>query len=52
MRAIKLIYEHKTAYGVWIRRKLIISDGKEYERVVNIIHKNKDEYRVIEVKHI
>jgi hypothetical protein len=52
MRKIKLTYEHKTSNGNWIRRAYVTDDGKDYERVVNIIHNNRDEYKVINVEHI
>lgn len=52
MRRIKLTYEHKTANGSWIRREYTTSNGKDYERVVNIIHSNPEEYKVIKVEHI
>jgi hypothetical protein len=52
MRAIELDYEVKTAYGNWEPGVLVTSDGKEYERAVNIIHQHPDEYRVVRVRHI
>ncbi len=51
MREIKLTYDHKTASGNWIRREYTTSDGKDWERVVNILHQNCDEYKVINVQH-
>lgn len=51
MRKIKITYDHKTANGNWITREYETSDGKDYERVVNIIHSNPEEYRVIKVEH-
>ena len=52
MRTIEITYEIKTANGNWIRRVYATNDGNDYERVVNILHQNKDEYRVIKVRHI
>ena len=52
MRTIKLTYEHKTACGNWIVKELTISDGKEYERIINIIHNNPDSYKVVKVEHV
>jgi threonyl-tRNA synthetase len=52
MRTIELDYEVKTAYGDWMPYVLVTSDGKEYERAVNIIHQNPDSYRVVKVQHI
>ena len=52
MRKVKLTYEIKSADGIWNRKEYVTDDGKDYERVVNIIHSNPDEYRVINVEHI
>lgn len=52
MKKIKITYDHKTANGSWNRHEYITDNGKDYERVVNIIHQNKDEYKVVDVKHI
>ena len=52
MRKIKLTYEHKTWNGNWIRKEYVTNDGKDYERAVNIIHNNPEEYRVVNVEHI
>lgn len=52
MRKVKLTYEIKSANGIWVRKEYITEDGKAYERVVNIIHSNPNEYKVISVEHI
>lgn len=52
MRTLKIIYEHKTANGDWLRKEYTTDSGKDWERVVNIIHQNRHEYRVIDVKHV
>ena len=52
MRPISITYEHKTANGNWSMWTALATTGEEYERIVNILHQNKDEYRVVEVKHI
>ena len=52
MRKIKLTYEIKSANGIWNRKEYVTDDGKDYERIVNIIHSNPSEYRVINVEHI
>lgn len=52
MRKIKLTYEIKSANGIWNRKEYVTDDGKDYERVVNIIHSNPTEYRVINVEHV
>lgn len=52
MRKIKLTYEIKSANGFWNRKEYVTDDGKDYERVVNIIHSNPDEYKVVNVEHI
>lgn len=49
---LRLVYEHKTAGGVWLRKEYHTDDGKDWERVVNIIHQNPNEYRVITVERI
>ena len=52
MRKIKLTYDHQTMNGNWIRKEYVTDDGKDWERVVNIIHNNSDEYKVVSVEHI
>ena len=52
MRKIKLTYEIKSANGIWNCKEYVTDDGKDYERIVNIIHSNPSEYRVINVEHI
>ena len=52
MRTIKITYEHKTANGEWRHKEYTTDNGKDYERVVNILHNNKDEYKVLDVKHV
>lgn len=52
MKPIKITYEHKTAGGEWITREYTAKEGKDYERVINTIHQNKDEYRVIKVERL
>lgn len=52
MRTIEITYEIKTANGNWVRRTYATNDGHDYERVVNVLHQNKEAYRVIEVRHI
>jgi hypothetical protein len=52
MRTIKLTYEIKSANGFWNRKEYVTDDGKDYERIVNVIHSNPSEYRVINVEHI
>ena len=52
MRKIKLTYEIKSANGLWNRKEYVTNDGKDYERVVNIVHNNTSEYRIINAKHI
>ena len=52
MRKIKITYEHETMNGNWIRKEYVTDNGKDYERVINIIHSNPKEYRVINVEHI
>ena len=51
-RPIEITYEHKTFLGNWRRYQYAVWDGKEYERVINIIHQNPDEYRIISVRHM
>jgi len=51
MRTIAMEYEHRSAAGTWIPRKYVTSDGKDWERVVGILHQNTDEYRILSVKH-
>lgn len=52
MRKIKLTYDVKSANGVWNRKEYVTDSGKDYERVVNIIHNNLDTYKVINAEHI
>ena len=52
MRKIKLTYEIKSANGIWNRTEYVTDNGKDYERIVNIIHSNPNEYRVINAEHI
>ena len=52
MRKIELIYEIKTANGDWRQKTFVSENGTEWERVVNIIHNNPNNYRVLGVKHI
>lgn len=52
MRKIKLTYKIKSANGIWNCKEYVTDDGKDYERVVNIIHSNPNEYRVVNVEHI
>lgn len=52
MRKIKLTYDHKTFAGDWIRREYTTDNGKDYERVVNIIHNNSDDYKIVKVEHV
>lgn len=52
MTPIKITYEHKTANGDWVTREYTAKEGKDYERVVSIIHQNKDEYRVLNVERL
>lgn len=52
MRKIKLIYEIKSANGFWNRKEYITDDEKDYERVLNIICSNKDEYKIIGIELI
>ena len=52
MRKIELIYEIKTANGDWRQKTFTTENGTEWERVVNIIHNNPNDYRVLGVKHV
>ena len=52
MRKIELTYEIKTANGDWLQKTFTTENGTEWERVVNIIHNNPNDYRVLGVKHI
>ena len=52
MRKIELTYEIKTANGNWRQKTFTSENGTEWERVVNIIHNNPNDYRVLGVKHI
>ena len=52
MRKIELTYEIKTANGDWRQKTFTSENGTEWERVVNIIHNNPNDYRVLGVKHI
>ena len=52
MRKIKLTYEIKSANGLWNRKEYVTDDGKDYERIINIVHNNTSEYRIINVEHI
>lgn len=51
MRAIELDYEVKSDWG-WEPGALVTQDGKEYERMMNMLHQNPDNYRVVMVKQI
>lgn len=50
-RAIELVYEEEVSPYVWVRHVLVTSDGKEYERLVNMIHQSY-RYRVVSVRHV
>lgn len=52
MRELEMIYDHKTANGYWITKRFATTDGAAWERAVNIIHQNPEEYRIISVKHV
>lgn len=52
MRKIEIIYDHKTANGSWRRMAYTTDKGADWERVVNIIHSNPTDYKVISVKHV
>ena len=52
MRKIELTYEIKTANGDWLQKTFATENGTEWGRVVNIIHNNPTDYRVLGVKHI
>lgn len=52
MRKIEIIYPHRTANGDFVQRRYATDNGKDYERIVNVIHQNPYEYKVISVKHI
>lgn len=50
MKELEMIYEHKTANGYWITKRFATTDGADWERAVNIIHQNPEEYHIISVK--
>ena len=52
MRPIKLTYEINTANNNWWRNHIIVTDGKEWERIVSVIHSEPDKYKIISVEHI
>lgn len=52
MKKIKITYEKKMSNECWDRRVYITNDGKDWERVVNVIHNNPEEYKVIKVEHL
>lgn len=49
MRTIKLIYEFTPLHEI---RIYTTNDGKDYERVINVIHKNPEKYKVIKIEHV
>lgn len=48
MKTITLTYEVKTAYGNWVKREYDVKDREDYERVMNIMVQNKEDYRLID----
>jgi hypothetical protein len=51
-KAIEITYQVKTAYGNYVTRSYATKDGREYQRIVDLIHLNPEEYKVVNVRHI
>ena len=52
MKKIKFTYIHETWNGILLEKEYIADDDKDYQRVVDIICNNPDEYKVISVEHV